>query len=141
MADYLCKLRRARAAEQEVIVQLEHIERIHRIMKRPQYTHKYTQELLEKLTLLEREVNEQIDATVDAKREALVYISALEGEERAVIYSYYILAKSWEKISEELYTSERRVFLLRKSAMDRLERLYGNRERENGNRTENSVTS
>lgn len=131
MSDYYEQLKRARAYELETSVQLEHIERLHRIAARAadgsrlHGSSEYAARIVEKLSGLERELNEQIDKTVDAKREALVYLSALSGEERAVMESYFILAKDWLRTAHDLYMSERRVYLLRKSAMDKLEKLYG----------------
>lgn len=61
----------------------------------------------------------------DAKADALRYISFLTGEERSVIEGYYILAKNWQKLSYDLYMSERRVFMLRKSALEKLRKRYG----------------
>ena len=73
-----------------------------------------------KLARLEREVNTSIDLMCDAKAEALTYISFLTGEERAVIEGYFILAKSWQRLANDLYMSERRIFMLRKSGLDKL---------------------
>jgi DNA-directed RNA polymerase specialized sigma subunit len=95
-------------------------------MKLPQSSAENSKRLVEKLAELERQINEQIDETVDSKREALVVLSCLEGEERTVMYDYYILAKDWLKIAEELFMSDRRVFNLRKSAFEKLEKRYGN---------------
>ncbi len=126
MAVFYEKLKRARACELEIGVQLEHIERLHRIAERATgRSAEYAGSVAEKLAALERELNEQIDRTVDAKRGALVYLSSLSGEERAVMESYFFLGKDWAKIAIDLSMSERRVFLLRKSAMNRLEKLYG----------------
>ena len=61
----------------------------------------------------------------DAKAEALTYISFLTGEERAVIEGYFILAKIWQRLANDLYMSERRIFMLRKSGLDKLIRRYG----------------
>ena len=117
MADFYEKLKLARVCELEIGVQLEHIERLHRIVERAAGG--------SALAALERELNEQIDKTVDAKRGALVYLSSLGGEERAVMESYFFLGKDWARIAVDLSMSERRVFLLRKSAMNKLEKLYG----------------
>ena len=61
----------------------------------------------------------------DAKADALRLISFLTGEERSVIEGYYILAKSWQQLSYDLYMSERRVYMLRKSALTKLLNRYG----------------
>ena len=137
MADIMAILERARVYEIEVSAQLEHIERLHRIGKRVRESTEYSASLVEKLERLEREVNNQIDIAVDAKLEALEYISILEGEERGLIERYYILAKNWVQIADEMFMSDRRVFLLRKSALGKLKarfekttsrRNYGNRD-------------
>lgn len=138
MADIMAALERARLYEIEITMQLEHIERLRRIASRARESTSYSQEIVDKLYMLERELNDQIDKTVDAKREALEYISVLNGEERAVIEGYYILGETWERVADKLYMSERRVFLLRKSALLKLKdhyapetgrRSYGNRKK------------
>ena len=128
MADVTAVLERARTMELEIKTQIEHIEQLHRISKRAVESSAYARETVEKLARLEREVNSTIDRMCDAKAEALVYISWLSGEERAVIEGYYILGKSWQRLSNDLYMSERRVFLLRKSALDKLIRRYGDKQ-------------
>ena len=121
MSKIMSLLKRARQYELEISAQAEHIERLHRIGRIARESSEYALEILEKLRCLERELNEQIDKTVDVKRKALGCISILEGEERAVIEQYYILGEDWQTIADKLYTSERRVFMLRKSALKRLE--------------------
>lgn len=137
MADVMAVLERARAYEVEVSAQLEHIERLHRIAARARESTAYSESIVEKLALLERELNNRLDLTIDAKLEALEYIGTLEGEERGVIERYYLLAKTWEQIADSMYMSDRRVYLLRKSALTKLKtrfehtegrRTYGNRK-------------
>lgn len=148
MSDIIKLLERARAYELESGVQLEHIERLHRIAARVKNDGRdgteYAVKIAEKLAALEAELNRQIDLTVDAKREAIAAISFLEGEERAIIFDYYINAKNWQKIAYELYMSERRVYLLRKSALEKLEKRGCIRKaggKKNGNRTEDKAVS
>ena len=86
---------------------------------------RYAQETAEKLARLEAQLNDTVDQMCDAKREALRFVSYLSGEERSVIEGYYILAKNWDKLALELYMSERRVFLLRKSGLAKLMDRYG----------------
>lgn len=124
MADIKAVLERARQHEIEVCTQLEHIERLHRIVARAQECPDYTKVMAEKLAKLEARLNAQIDRAVDAKLEALEYISILSGEERGVIEGYFILGKTWEQIADSMYMSDRRVFLIRKKALDRLERHF-----------------
>ena len=125
MADIMAVLERARCYEQEILVSLEHIERLHRIAKRGSSNAERSLQLAEKLEKLERELNAQVDRTVDAKLEAYDYISILEGEERGVIERYYILAMSWRDIADKMYMSDRRVFLLRSSALSKLREHFG----------------
>ena len=148
MGDIIKQLERARAFELEVGVEMEHIERLHRIARRVSSDGRggteYAVKIVEKLAELERSLNRTIDLTADAKRAALEALSLLEGEERAVLFSYYILAKDWSRTAAELYMSERRVYILRKSALEKLEKsVYGKRRkgRGNGNRTKNKAAS
>lgn len=120
MPDIIGALERARTIELEINTQIEHIERLHRIAKRAQDSREYAQSTAEKLAQLERQLNDTIDRMCSAKAEALKYISVLTGEERSVIEGYYILAKSWDRLAQDLYMSERRVYLLRKKALTRL---------------------
>lgn len=120
MSDCLTALKNARESELEVRAELEHIERLHRIMKIQERSENYARSVVEKLAALEKELNAMIDEAVDRKREALAYLSILTGSERTVLYQYYILAKEWQKIALELYISERQVFNIRKKALDRL---------------------
>ena len=103
---------------------MEHIERLHRIMKLPKRSLRYSQELADKLAALETRLNGLIDEAVNRKNEALNLLDALSGDERTVLYQYYILAKDWQKISEELYMSERTVYNLRKKAVEKLAARY-----------------
>lgn len=121
MAGITAVLERARQYELEICVQLEHIERLHRIMSRAQQSRSYTQRMAEKLAVLETRLNDGIDRAADAKLKALEYISLLSGEERAVIESYYLLGKTWEQIALKLYMSDRRVYLIRKRALKKME--------------------
>lgn len=150
MSDIIKLLERARAYEIETGVQLEHIERLHRIAARVKSdgrdSTEYAVRIAEKLTALEIELNDMIDLTVDAKRDAIAAISILEGEERAVIFNYYINAKDWSKTAAELYMSERRVYMLRKTALEKLEKsIYGRKGKavseKNGNRTKDKAVS
>lgn len=124
MSDVVSALRRARSSELEVQTQLEHIEMLHRIARRAG-TLPTAAETVNKLALLERQLNRAIDEMVDAKREALSYVSALNGEERCVIEGYYILGKNWTQLAGDLFMSERRVFMLRKSGLAKLLNKYG----------------
>jgi len=124
MTDFMDKLKLARQSELEIQTNLEHIERLHRIMKLPKRSLRYSQELADKLAELETRLNGLIDEAVDRKNEALNLLETLAGDERTVLYQYYILAKDWQKISEELYMSERTVYNLRKKAVEKLAARY-----------------
>lgn len=124
MKNFMDKLKYARQSEFEIQTELEHIERLHRIMKLPGRSTEYVQNLSEKLAALERRLNNSIDTAVDRKNEALNLLDCLSGDERTVLYQYYILAKDWQKIAEEMYLSERSVYNLRKKAVDKLAARY-----------------
>ena len=122
--NFMDKLKYARQSELEIQAELEHIERLHRIMKLPGRSAKYAEELAEKLAKLERRLNKSIDTAVDRKNEALNILDCLSGDERTVLYQYYILAKDWRKIADEMYMSERSVYNLRKKAVEKLAARY-----------------
>ena len=124
MTDFMDKLKYARRSEVEVQAELEHIERLHRIMALPGRSAEYAEGLSEKLARLEKRLNASIDTAVDRKNEALDLLDCLSGDERTVLYRYYILAKDWQKIAEEMYLSERSVYNLRKKAIDKLTAKY-----------------
>ena len=124
MTDFMDKLKYARQYELEIQTELEHIERLHRIMKLPGRSAEYAQGLAEKLAALEKRLNKSIDAAVDRKNEALNLLECLSGDERTVLYQYYILAKDWQKIADEMYLSERSVYNLRKKAVEKLAARY-----------------
>lgn len=140
MADVMAALERARLYELEISAQLEHIERLHRIAARARESNAYSQSLAEKMAMLDTELNAHIDRTVEAKLTALQYISILEGEERAVIEHYYILGENWDRIAIKTFMSERRVFMLRKSAIAKLKNYYEPEtgRRDYGNRKKNT---
>lgn len=118
--NFMDKLKYARQSELAVQAELEHIERIHRILKLPGRSPEQAQKLSEKLAKLEKRLNRTIDLAVDRKNEALDLLDLLEGDERGVLYRYYILSKDWLKVADEMYLSERSVFNLRKRALDKL---------------------
>ena len=124
MTDFMDKLKYARQSEFEIQAELEHIERLHRIMKLPGRSAEYAHGLAEKLAKLEKRLNRSIDAAVDRKNEALNLLDCLSADERTVLYQYYILAKDWQKIADEMYMSERSVYNLRKKAIDKLAARY-----------------
>ena len=124
MTDFMDKLKYARQYELEIQAELEHIERLHRIMKLPGRSAEYAQGLAEKLAKLERRLNKSIDTAVDRKNEALNLLDSLSGDERTVLYQYYILAKDWQRIADEMYLSERNVYNIRKKAVDKLAAYY-----------------
>lgn len=118
--NFMDKLKYARQSELVVQAELEHIERLHRIMKLPGRAPEAAQKLAEKLAALEKRLNRTIDLAVDRKNEALDLLDMLEGDERSVLYRYYILGQDWLKVADEMYLSERSVFNLRKRALDKL---------------------
>ena len=124
MTNFMDKLKYARQSELAIQAELEHIERLHRIMKLPGRSVEYVDGLAEKLAKLEQRLNKTIDTAVDRKNEALNILDHLSGDERTVLYQYYILAKEWQKIAEEMYRSERSVYKLRKEAIEKLAARY-----------------
>ena len=124
MTTFMDKLKYARQSELEIQSELEHIERLHRIMKLPGRSEEYARGLVEKLAKLEKRLNKSIDTAVDRKNEALNILDHLSGDERTVLYQYYILAKDWQKIADEMYLSERSIYNLRKKAIDKLAARY-----------------
>ena len=124
MTDFMDKLKYARQSELEIQTELEHIERLHRIMALPGRSAEYVQGLAEKLAALEKRLNRSIDIAVDRKNEALNLLECLSGDERTVLYQHYILAKEWQKIADEMFMSERNVYNLRKKAIDKLAARY-----------------
>ncbi len=120
MNDVMDILKRARKCELEISVQEEHIERLRRIARTVKGNRTRCEKIVEKLASLEAETNKMIDKVVDIKREALVLVNDLTGEEKCVIERYYILGETWEQIANKMYMSERRVYLLRKSALIKL---------------------
>lgn len=120
-------LKKARECELSVQAELEHIERLHRIMRTSGKSERYAQQIAEKLARLEAELNAEIDRAVDVKREALCVLSILDGNERTVLYRYYILGEDWNMIADKMFFSERRVYYYRKSALDKINKKYDKR--------------
>ena len=116
-------LNRAREYELEVSAQIEHVERLRRIAAIEHKSSAYSQQIVEKLAALERDINRSIDRAADAKKEALDLIGHLTGEERSVIEHYYILGEKWEVVARKTYMSERRVFIVRQNALDKLSKI------------------
>lgn len=118
---------RARSQELACQAHIEHIERLHRIIDRFKErggSAEYGRKTIDKLYKAEQQLNASIDALIDYRAAALQYIDKLEGEERAVIYRYYISGEKWQDIAVNTYMSERRLYLLRKSALAKLEKIY-----------------
>lgn len=120
MVECLSVLKSAREAELEVKSILEQVELLHGILKLKGRTREWAERTVEKLKVLESELNDQIDEAVDRKREAVRVLSALSGAEKAALYQYYILARDWNEIADELYFSERQIYNIRKRAIAHL---------------------
>lgn len=117
------------AREQELVSQahIENIDMLHRIIERfGKYggTAEGAAKILERLEAEERQLNGSIDKLVDYRARALRYIERIHGEEHAVIFRYYISGEAWDKIAEKTFMCIRRVYLLRRSALKKLENLY-----------------
>ncbi|MGN1340310.1 MAG: hypothetical protein ACI4WS_08455 [Oscillospiraceae bacterium] len=122
--------------EQELVCQthIKQIDMLHRIIERfgkHGGSRENMREILRKLALEEEQLNRGIDSLLDYREPALKYINQLKGDEYTVIYRYYIIGQTWEKIAAEIYFSERKVFLIRHSALNKLEKIY-NSEVQNG---------
>ncbi|MDE7399709.1 MAG: hypothetical protein K2N06_09305 [Oscillospiraceae bacterium] len=120
MSDCLSVLKSAREAELEVKSMLEQVKLFHGILNLKGRTREWAERTVEKIAELETELNRQIDEAVDRKREAVRVLSALSGAEKAALYQYYILARDWSEIADELYFSERQIYNIRKRAMAHL---------------------
>ena len=127
---YIEALNKAREAELCIRADMEHIERLHRIMRTPCKSQRYAESIVYRLVNLEAELNREIDRAVDIKREALCILSSLEGSERAVLYRYYILGESWKEVSKKMYISERQTYYYRKAALKRIDEKYSKNRRE-----------
>ena len=117
------------AREQELVSQahLENIEMLQRIISRfgkSNGTAEGAMKVIERLEAEEHQLNASIDRLVDYRARALRYIEQLHGEEHAVIFRYYISGESWQKIADKTFMCERRVYLLRRSALKKLEKIY-----------------
>lgn len=140
VTDCLELLIKARQAELCVQAEIEHIERLHRIMRTSGKSRRYAEQIASKLAMLETDLNREIDTAVDIKRKALCIMSALDGYERTVIYRYYILGEGWNKIADKMYFSERQVYNYRKSAMKKLSEKYGSHKGEPKCLSENELS-
>lgn len=119
----------AHAREQELVCQthIKQIDLLHRITERfgkNGGSREGMQEILRKLALEEEQLNRGIDSLIDYREPALKYINQLRGDEYTVIYRYYIMGQTWEKIAEECYISSRGVYGLRRKALNKLEKIY-----------------
>lgn len=117
------------AREQELVSQahLENIDMLQRIISRFRKNNGTAEEamkILDRLEAEENQLNASIDRLVDYRARALKYIEQLHGEEHAVIFRYYISGESWQKIADKTFMCERRVYLLRRSALKKLEKIY-----------------
>lgn len=121
MSGALKILKSARIAELSVQSLLEQVELLHRVMKSSCGSYEKAAELAEKAADFEEKLNIALDEAVDRKREALQIISVLPDSEREVLFRHYFLCHSWTKISMDLFMSERQVFNLRKTAIERLD--------------------
>lgn len=119
----------APAREQELVCQthIRQIDMLHRIVER---FGKFggssagMLSIMRKLDMEEEQLNRAIDSLVDRREPALKYIDKLQGYEYTVIYRYYIMGQTWDKIADECYFSIRNVYNFRRSALGKLEKMY-----------------
>lgn len=123
-------LNKARCSELRVRGFLEDLEKLHRIMKIAKGSEERAAMLVEKAAKLEQELNAAIDEAVDERRKVFELLSGLEETEREVLYRHFVLCHKWTKISVDLFISERQIFYIRKKALEKLERILEDREKE-----------
>lgn len=117
------------AREQEIVCQtyIKQIDLVHRIIERfgkNGGSREDMHEILGKLAMEEEQLNRAIDSLIDYRQPALKYINQLRGYEYTVIYRYYIMGQTWDKIASECYFSDRNVYNFRRSALNKLEKIY-----------------
>ncbi len=78
--------------------------------------------LIEKIEKLEREIVKDIDTLVDLREEILEKINLLtDSVLKQILYSKYILGKTFFEIGEELCYCEKQIGRLHKKALEELE--------------------
>lgn len=77
-------------------------------------------DILHNIIELQKEINDDIDALVDAKRHWRQALSLLCGLDRAVIEKYYFEAKTWEQTAVELEKDYRWIMRVHGRALKRL---------------------
>ncbi len=81
---------------------------------------------VEKICLLEEEINKRIDGYVDLKAEIHKMINSVPDlQQKLILEQHYLLFKTWEEIADISYMSLRNVHYIHKKAISRLETLYG----------------
>lgn len=78
---------------------------------------------VEKICLMEEEIDRQIDRYVDVKDDiARLIMSVPDLQQRLVLEQHYLLFFTWEEIAEKYYMSVRNVQYIHKKALTWLER-------------------
>lgn len=78
-----------------------------------------------KIVDMEREINEEIDRLVDAKREAMAVIRQVEHPDQQLVLEFrYLDFKSWPSIAEEMGLSPRWVQTLHERALAAVENIF-----------------
>lgn len=121
--ELMALLKRVRSSHYAIDAQLLHIERLHNVIERTRDLER-VQIYTERLAELETKINASINRAADAESEAQHLLNELDGEEKAVLYRYYILGEDWERVALNLSFSERMVFLIRKRALEKLSKIY-----------------
>ena len=104
---------------------MKQIDMLHRIIERfKAHNSESMQEVLDKLAREEKRLNQSIDRLIERRDRAMEYINQLTNEEYAVIYRYYIMGQTWDKIAEETYFSIRNVYIIKRKALEKLEKIY-----------------
>ena len=78
--------------------------------------------VLENIKALQKEINADIDALTDKKREAMHFIdnSELTPTEKEVIYNRYLSMMKWPDIAKEMHYSEASIHRIHNIALEHL---------------------
>lgn len=115
-------LEQARVCNNNINSKLDSLERLYLLLKHVT-RREDASPLVDKIRNLENKTNAQIDELIDLRETAGVIIATLPLEEQVVIEQYYINCLSWEKIAEKMHYSIRKIYNLRKNAVDIIESL------------------
>ena len=82
----------------------------------------------DRLAELENEIDQQVDALVETKREIMAVIKQLKSRpQRMALHDYYISMMTWEETAVDLHYSFQGVMQLRKRAIAEVEKILNGR--------------